>query len=151
MNYELTQGFGTNLAGILNSIADDLDFTDEYQKVSFVIDFVQRLPYVTDDVSKGFDDYTKFLIETMAEGNGDCEDTAIMLAAVLQARDFNYDMILIQPPGHMAAGIYQKEPEGWYYELDGRKYSYIETTGEGWGIGDCPEEYQGVEAQLHQV
>jgi hypothetical protein len=74
-----------------------------------------------------------------------------MLASILEAEPFNKDMILIQPPGHMACGIWQEDPEGWYWELDGRKYSYIETTGEGWGIGDCPEEYQGEDAYLYQV
>ncbi|WP_164471546.1 hypothetical protein [Halosimplex salinum] len=151
VDYELTEGIGGELASILDSDAEDIGFTESREKVDFVIDFVQRLPYVTDDVSKGFDDYTKFVVETITEAEGDCEDTSIMLASILQADPFGYDMILIQPPGHMACGIYQEDPEGWYWELDGRKYSFVETTGEGWGIGDCPEEYQGAEAKLHQV
>ncbi len=151
VDYELTEGIGSELATILDSDAEDIGFTGSREKVDFVVDFVQRLPYVTDDVSKGFDDYTKFVVETVSEAEGDCEDTAIMLAAVLEADPFNYDTILIQPPGHMACGIYQEEPEGWYWELDGRTYSYVEPTGEGWDIGDCPEEYQGVDAVLHQV
>jgi len=151
VTYELTDGTGGELATLLDNHAEDIGFTGDREKVDFVIDYVQRLPYVTDDVSKGFDDYTKFIVETLTEAEGDCEDTAIMLASILEADPFNYDMILIQPPGHMACGIYQEEPEGWYWELDGRKYSYIETTGEGWGIGDCPEEYQEEEATLHQV
>jgi hypothetical protein len=151
VDYELTEGIGGELAGILDSDAEDNGFTGSREKVDFVIDFVQRLPYVTDDVSKGFDDYTKFVVETMAEAEGDCEDTSIMLASILEADPFGYDAILIQPPGHMACGGYQDDPEGWYWELDGRTYSYVETTGEGWGIGDCPEEYQNAEATLHQV
>lgn len=150
VKYELTDGTATELAGLLKEDADALGF-DEYQAVEFVIDFVQALPYVTDDVSKGFDDYTKFIMETVPEMGGDCEDAAILLASVLEAKPFNYDMILIQPPGHMGAGIYQTDPPGWYWELDGRKYSYIEATGRGWGIGDLPEEYQGSSAELHQV
>ena len=151
VSYELTDGLGDDLAQILDGHAEDIGFSEMRTKVDFIIDYVQRLPYVTDDVSAGFDDYTKFIIETLAEAEGDCEDTAIMLASILEAEPFNEDMILIQPPGHMACGIWQEDPEGWYWELDGRKYSYIETTGEGWGIGDCPEEYQGEDAYLHQV
>ncbi|QLH78256.1 hypothetical protein HZS55_13475 [Halosimplex rubrum] len=151
VSFELTDGIGGELADLLDGHAEEHGFTDSREKIDFVIDYVQRLPYVTDDVSKGFDDYTKFVVETLTEAAGDCEDTAVMLASILQAEPFNYDMILIQPPGHMACGIYQEEPEGWYWELDGRTYSYIESTAEGWGIGDCPEEYQGEEATLHQV
>jgi len=150
VSYELTEGTANELATLLNEDAESLGLSAR-EKVEFAIDFVQALPYVPDDVSKGFDDYTKFIIETLPEMGGDCEDTAIMLASILEAEAFNYDMILIQPPGHMAAGIADSDPSGYYWELDGTKYSYIETTGSGWGIGDLPEEYVGEEARLHQV
>jgi hypothetical protein len=150
VSYELTEGSAEELASMLREEADARDY-NERESVEFIIDFVQALPYVPDDVSRGFDDYTKFILETMPEMGGDCEDTAIMLASVLEADAFEYDMILIQPPGHMAAGIRNSNPDGWYWELAGKKYSYIETTGQGWGVGDCPEEYQGQDAQLHQV
>jgi hypothetical protein len=148
--YELEDGTAPELASLLDEKAEELGFSGR-QKVEFVIDFVQSLPYVPDDVSKGFDDYTKFIIETLPEMGGDCEDTAIMLAAVLEAEPFGYDMILIQPPGHMAAGIYDTNPPDYYWELDGRKYSYIETTGTGWSIGDLPEDYVGESAYTYQV
>jgi hypothetical protein len=146
----LTNGVAPWLAGLLKTDAESLGFT-EHLEVKFVIDFVQSLPYVPDDVSKGYDDYTKFIGETLPEMGGDCEDTAIMLAAILEAEDFNYDMILIQPPGHIAAGIWQEDPSGYYWELDGRKYAYIESTGQGWETGDCPEDYQNTQAYTYQV
>ncbi len=125
--------------------------TGKHEKAEFVIDFVQNLPYVTDDVSRGYDDYPKFPTETLVDADGDCEDTAILLASILQAEPFNYDMILIEPPGHMAAGVYGEDLNGIYYELDGRDYYYIETTGTGWGVGDMPEQYEGERASLYQV
>jgi hypothetical protein len=152
VTYSMQDGFAGELATILSEEAAANDITGKREKVEFVVDFVQGLPYVADDVSKGFDDYTKFLTETMAEANGDCEDTAIMLAAVLQSEPFGYDMVLIQPPGHMAAGIYGKDDlPGYYWTKDDRKYYYIETTGEGWGIGDLPETYEGESAYVYQV
>ena len=152
VNYELTAGSAKLLAGILNDQAEANGFTDKRTKVEFVIDFVQRLPYVPDDVSKGFDDYTKFITETITEGGGDCEDSAILLASVLEAEPFNYDMVLIQPPSHMAAGIKGADDlPGVYYNYDGNKYYYIETTGEGWGIGDIPDRYEGESAYIYQV
>ena len=144
-------GFADELAGILADEAKANGFTDKRIQVEFVIDFVQNLPYVPDDVSKGFDDYTKFITETITEAGGDCEDTAIMLAAVLQAEPFGYDTVLIQPPEHMAAGIYGEDLAGSYWTYEDRDYYYIETTGTGWGIGDLPETYADDEAYIYQV
>lgn len=144
-------GNASELAGFLNDDAERHGFTGKKEKTRVAIDFVQRLPYVTDDVSKGYDDYPKLVQELVVEGEGDCEDTAILLSAILEAEPFEYDMVLIELPGHMAAGIYGKDLPGYYYEQDGRKYYYIETTGEGWGIGDKPEQYQDVRARLYQV
>lgn len=146
------EGFADELAEILADEAENNGFTDKQMQVEFVIDFVQNLPYVPDDVSKGFDDYTKFITETVVEAGGDCEDTAIMLAAVLQAEPFGYDTVLIQPPEHMAVGIYGKDDlPGVYWEYEGRRYYYIETTGKGWGIGDIPDTYRDAKAYVHQV
>ena len=73
-----------------------------------------------------------------------------MLCGILQSEPFNYDMVLIQPPGHMAAGIYGGDGlPRYYWELDGQKYYYIETTGVGWAIGDVPDEYDT--AHVYQV
>ncbi|WP_198662170.1 hypothetical protein [Halorussus litoreus] len=146
------EGFADELAGILADEAEANGFSGKRTQVEFIIDFVQNLPYVPDDVSKEFDDYTKFITETITEAGGDCEDTAIMLAAVLQAEPFGYDMVLIQPPGHMAAGIRGNDDlPGVYWEYDDRRYYYIETTGSGWGIGDIPDTYADAEAYVHQV
>ena len=148
--YEMSNGFSKALAGILSDSADQYGFYGQ-DVVEFVIDFVQYLPYVPDDVSRGFDDYTLYGIETIAEGGGDCEDTSILLAAVLQSQPINYDMILIQPPHHMAAGIKGTNLGGYYWIVDGNEYYYIETTGTGWGIGDLPDEYKNTDAFTYQV
>lgn len=150
VNFELTGGTGAWLAKLLKDEAEALGYSG-HNLIEFVIDFVQSLPYVPDDVSRGYDQYTKFIMETITEMGGDCEDTAIMLSSILQAEPFDYDMVLIQPPGHMAAGIWQEDPSGYYWARDGRKYAYIETTGQGWGIGDLPEDYRGSQAYVHQV
>lgn len=150
--YETSNGFSSSMATILSEEAERNGFTGKRMKAEFVIDFIQHLPYVPDDVSTGFDDYTKFGNELFAEMGGDCEDTAISLAGILQSEPFEYDMVLIQPPGHMAAGIYGKDDlPGVYWEYDGRKYYYIETTGVGWGIGDLPQAYEDSKAYVHQV
>jgi len=144
-------GLADTLAAILAEEAEVNGYTTQQEQVHFVIDFVQDLPYVPDDVSTGYDDYTKSVTETLVEGGGDCEDTAIMMAAVLQAETFNYDCILIQPPQHMAVGVYGNDLPGTYWEYDGRRYYYLETTGNGWGVGELPPEYEGEDAYLYDV
>lgn len=151
VSYELSSGFASTMADILDWAAEINGFTGSREKVEFIIDFVQYLPYVPDDVSKGFDDYTKFSAETLVELGGDCEDSSILLAGILESEPFNYDMVLIQPPGHMAAGIKGGDLPGYYWEYEGVRYYYIETTSVGWGIGDLPEMYQGSDAYVHQV
>lgn len=152
VTYALQEGFADELARILVDEAAAHGFESRRARLAFVVDVVQTLPYVPDDVSTGYDDYTKFLAETLAEGGGDCEDTAIMLAAVLQTDPFDYDAILVQPPGHMAVGIADEgDFSGTYWELDGERYYYVETTSVGWAIGDLPETYRGETAYLHRV
>lgn len=144
-------GLADQLASLLSEEADRNGFTSKQEQVQFVIEFVQNLPYVPDDVSTAFDDYTKSVTETLVEGGGDCEDSAILMAAVLQAEAFNYDCILIQPPGHMAVGVYGNDLPGVYWEHEGRRYYYLETTGDGWKVGELPEAYEGESAYLHEV
>ncbi|WP_435365848.1 hypothetical protein [Haloarchaeobius sp. DYHT-AS-18] len=151
VKYELLQGAADELANLLVSAADSHGITDPFQQVEFAIDFVQSLPYVADDVSKGYDDYTKFAMETLVDLEGDCEDTAILLACILEADPYGYDVVLIQPPGHMAVGLWYEHDGAYKYRLDGRDYAYIETTGTGWGIGDIPDQYAGKPVNWYQV
>lgn len=144
-------GIAGELAEYLNEDAEANGFSGKREKAEVVIDFVQGLPYATDDVSRGYDDYPKMVEETIVDAGGDCEDTAILLCSILQAEPFGYDMVLIQPPEHMAAGVYGNDLPGVYWEYDGREYYYIETTGESWSIGDIPEKYKDSKARIYQV
>lgn len=145
------QGIADAMGQIIETEAERNGFTEKQEKVAFLIDFVQNLPYVPDDVSTGYDDYTKFMTETMAEAEGDCEDTSVVLAALLQSEPFNYDAVLLLLPGHMAVGVYGTDLPGYYYQYNGRRYYYLETTGDGWGVGDIPETYRGEEARIYDV
>lgn len=105
------------------------------------IAFVQSLPYTSDDVTTGFDEYPRFPYETLYDNGGDCEDTAILTAAILQELD--YGVILIKLPEHIAVGVKCDEKvAGYAYTYQGHRFCYLETTGKGWDVGDMPEEYQ---------
>ncbi|MBI5253524.1 MAG: hypothetical protein HY930_03890 [Euryarchaeota archaeon] len=110
---------------------------------------MQSLPYTPDNVTTKFDEYPRYPIETLADNGGDCEDASILTAALLS--NMGYKVILISPPEHMAVGIHIEGAYGSYYEIEGRKYFYLETTGKGWKIGEIPEEYRGAEVKIYQL
>lgn len=114
---------------------------DDWQTINYVVSFVQGLQY-----KKETGEYPKFPVETLADKGGDCEDTAILLAALLER--MGYDAVLVNPPGHMAVALACKNCKGAAFEQSGRKYFYIETTSKGFSVGELPKEYAGSEVKL---
>ena len=122
----------------------------DYDNVMNVIAFVQSLPYTSDSVTTGYDEYPRYPIETLVDGGGDCEDSSILAAALLS--EMGYGIILVSPPGHMALGIKGSENlSGSYYEYNGSRYYYVETTSSGWGIGKLPPEFSGTKASIYPM
>jgi len=136
----------SQLATALKESAENEGY-DSYQTVSYIMSFVQSLPYTADDVTTGKDEYPRYPIETLVDEGGDCEDTSFLLAGIL--KELNYGVCLIIPSGHVAVGVLGSEAlPGTYYELDGKRYYYCETTGSGFEIGECPDEHKNESAQL---
>lgn len=107
--------------------------------IDTTISFIQSLNYVLDS-NTGYDEYPKYPIETIVDQTGDCEDTSYLAAAILEAS--GYDTILLLLPGHMAVGVnINEEIEKPAYNLNGKKYYYLETTAT-MPIGTIPEKYK---------
>ena len=104
-------------------------------RIDFVLSFVQSLPYTLDDVTTGYDEFRRYAIETLIEGGGDCEDTTILVAAIL--RGLGENTALIFTPGHIALGV-SGNFTGTSVTHNGTKYYYCETTGTGWSVGALP-------------
>ena len=104
-------------------------------RVDFVLSFVQSLPYTFDDVTTGYDEFRRYAIETLIEGGGDCEDTTILVGAIL--RGLGEDTALIFTPGHIALGV-SGNFTGSSVTHNGTEYYYCETTGTGWTVGQLP-------------
>jgi len=121
---------------------------DETQEVNLMVAFVQSLPYTTDDVTTGYDEYPRYPLETLVEGGGDCEDTSILACALLDS--MGIEVALINPTGHVAVGV-AMDAYGTYWTHEDVRYFYVETTGEGWEIGEVPEDYQGASAFVYPV
>jgi hypothetical protein len=75
----------------------------------------------------------------MVDQQGDCEDKAILVAAILDALDF--DVSLIRLPNHMAVGVHLDENlTAFDYYID--EYYYLESTRFPSPLGSIPNEYQ---------
>ena len=120
------------------------------ENVMNVIAFVQSLPYTSDSVTTGHDEYPRYPIETLVDNGGDCEDTALLTAGIL--REMGYGVVLLGLPGHMAVGVKGGQGvTGTYYLYNGVKYYYLETTGNGWDIGEVPDAHRNSKAKIIPV
>ena len=116
--------------------------------LSFVLSFVQSLPYTADDVATGYDEFKMYALETLIAGGGGCEDTVIFAASILLALD--YDLMLLNPEGHLAFGA-AGDFSGAYFSHNDKRCFYSETTGTGWNIGEIPDMYANVPVTLYEV
>jgi hypothetical protein len=133
------------LVGLFRKLARKYDMND-LETINFIVSFVQNLPYTVDSVTSPHDEYPRFPLETLIEGGGDCEDTAILTATLL--KELGQDVMLIRLSGHMAVGVACEQCDGTYYAAADKRYYYIETTGAGWGIGEIPPQYEYEKAKL---
>lgn len=128
------------LAAELARLAQQRGYTAE-ETVNFTASFVQNLRYRLED-----EEYPNYPVETLVDRAGDCEDTAILAAALLEA--MGYDAVLIRftspdegEPGHMAVGVAVTGVTGGSsYRYDGRTYYYLETTSTSWELGEMPPD-----------
>lgn len=147
----IQQANETGVAGRTAAAIDRVLGRTDRDPVPFAIEVVQTLPYVPESVAEGADEYIKYPAETLVDGGGDCEDSSILLASVLQAQPFDRECALIHPPDHMGVGIASQDYGGTFYSYQGSRYFYVETTHRGWSIGELPEEYADTEALVFEV
>jgi hypothetical protein len=139
------------IANTLNGKASQMEY-DSYETASFILAFVQSLPYTVDSETTGCTEYPRYPIETLWDNGGDCEDTSILLAAIVEALNYDTVLLYMESSEHMATGILGSEGfSGSYYLHNGQKYYYCETTGEGYAIGTIPTQFESPTAVLVDV
>lgn len=122
-------------------------FTD-YDKVNLAMTFVQSFPYEYDNDSKGEDEYVRYPIETLVDGGGDCEDKVALLGALLY--EMGIDYVLLSLPEHLALAVRcDGVAAERYISYRNKKYYYVETTMEGWKIGQVPPDYASAEVEVY--
>ena len=136
------------LAQKLNKTATQLGY-NSFDQISFVLAFIQSLPYTSDSVTTGQDEYPRFPIETLVDDGGDCEDTSILFATLTLI--MGYGTVYINPTNHYAVGILGNDLQGTYWTYQNKTYYYCETTGNGFKIGQLPDEFQGQTAYIYSI
>lgn len=137
----------SNLSDNLLSISGNENY-DSVTTINFILRFVQEnVEYIYDNISKGVAEYWRYPIETLVEKKGDCEDSSVLFASILD--NLNYDVALLfytwsegdQNFGHLAVGIHLDGDHGSYVEDNtGKRYYYCETTSSQFVIGQLPPE-----------
>lgn len=135
----------------LEEAAENKGFS-KYETVEYVISFVQSLPYTEDNVETPWDEYPRYPIETIFDRGGDCEDTSILVAALLDEMNYDVCLLILENEEHCAVGIAGGEGiHGTYYLVDDTKYFFLETTGTGWEIGELPSSITDGTAQIYPL
>jgi len=134
------------LAVAIKDAADKISYS-KYKTIGLAAAFVQNLPYNSDSETTPYDEYPRYPIETLVDSGGDCEDTSILLASILDS--MGYSVVLLNPPHHWAVGVLRGEcVHGRYYPYNGGNYYYLETTNPGWRMGELPQNYRFVPAHV---
>ncbi len=125
------------------------------QEIMFVVSMIQQLRFVPDS-TMGYRDYEKYPIETLFDGYGDCEDKAILAAALLRRMGYDVALLFLETAdkkrSHIALGaVIPTRSTGNYFSHGTKRYYYIETTFAGWRIGEVPAEWQGLAAVVIPV
>ena len=98
---------------------------DRTEFARLILSFVQNIPYVTDEESTGHREYWKYPLETLWDGGGDCEDSAILCDTLLMMAGYDVAFILFQDHAMSAVSV---DVDGHHVEQDGIEYVMCETT-----------------------
>lgn len=141
---DYNKSFISSIVSSLNNHFKEYGYSDS-AILSWWVKFVQSIPYEFDKDGVGYDDWPKYPLETLYQNSGDCEDHAILLLSIL--KELNYDCAALLLPGHCAVGLAAENIEGSYYDMDGVKYYFIETTNSR-DIGSIPDDYKDASATI---
>ncbi len=141
--YVFDQIDDTYLEIVAESIMFGFSSEKDVDKINFVVSFVQNLKYREDCPTDDSYEYPRYPIETLFNNNtggGDCEDKAILTAAILYY--LGYDVALLRLPDHMAVGVSLSENALPSKDFFIDSYYFLETTTKGHEVGDIPEEWE---------
>jgi len=143
-----------NFANKLISFAKNEGY-DSITTANFILSFVQNnVVYKSDIATKKQEEYWRFPVETLVEKQGDCEDTSVLFASIMEAS--GYDAVLLfyildNEIGHLSVGININGNNGVPIPYNGKNYYYCETTNPGNIVGEIPRSIPVVPSEIIEV
>jgi len=142
------------LAAELKAIIDANGSWDYYDEVMLIVTMVQQMQYAQ-SVMAGFDLTTKYPMQTIVTGRGDCEDTSVLAAALLKKLEYDIKLIQLEVDGkksHVGIGVWANGVKGTSWQKGGRTFYYVETSFPNYKFGELPLEWQeGITAVLIDI
>ena len=100
----------------------------------------------------------KYPVETMVDGQGDCDLFSFIAASVIKAGGLDVVLLYYEEQSHMNIGVHLSSAPAdvrdsvFYVTQDGTRYYVAECTGgnweDGWRIGECPPDLKEVSAEV---
>lgn len=140
-----------SIVDAIRDVADKLSY-DDTAVAREIVKFVQDvIEYQYDRDTTNQEEYPRYPIETLYERQGDCEDTSVLMAALL--KEWGYEVGLLYLPGHAAVAIRTSDTYNAtaYYEINGHRYLFIESTSSGWSIGEIPDAFLEAGAEMYVI
>jgi hypothetical protein len=112
-----------------------------------IVCFVRSIRYASDEETRNQPEWANFAVETLYDAAGDCEDHAILAAALLHYLGHSVALFYLDldDSGHIAIGFECPDGGGAFFASgeDGRTYYYVETvpTSSAERVGDLSAEF----------
>jgi len=112
-----------------------------------IVCFVRSIRYASDEETRNQPEWANYAVETLYDAAGDCEDHAILAAALLHYLGHTVALFYLdlEDSGHIAIGFECPDGGGAFFATgaDGRTYYYVETvpTSSAERVGDLSTEF----------
>lgn len=115
---------------------------DDVSRAGMVLTFVQTIPYITDEGSRGSSEFWKYPSETLWDGGGDCEDSSILYASLMSCMGYRTCVAVFSE--HAMAGIVldgvPEDHDTFIHE--GVTFTFAETTGTSLGLWKTADRFK---------
>lgn len=106
----------------------------DLEYATFVLKFVQTVPYLTDDSVYGVMEYWAYPLEYLWNGGGDCEDSTIFYDTLMMISGYDAAMMVFYD--HAMSALSVEGASGFFMKADDdTHYYFCETTSTGYDIG----------------
>jgi len=126
----------------------DEDFTNGVLMLVHQMTYVETAP-------------AKYPVETMVEGEGDCDLFSFIAASILEAGGIDVVLLYYETLSHMNVGVHLSDPPRnardsvYFMTSNDAKYYIAECTGgnwkEGWRVGECPEDCKQASSEIYTL